>query len=303
MESHDEERLMYNNLNWGNNAGEYDIANLVTALHRVELTACFHILLPGPKHIWQFQELGYDYSINTCSDGVTVEESCRIEAKPVRWDYFEDSQRHRLYDVFSALNNLKKDYPEVFTTSSFDFDTGGMGKRLHLNATEMNVVVVGNFHVNYINMVCDFQHEGTWYDYMTGEELEITNTAESFAFAPGEYHVYIDTQLPTPDIYNPASVEDIYLESENNSSIILSYPNPCTGSFSVAIPDVIHGGILEDISYKVFDTLGKIVVSGTSPTKNIHINIDCMSPGIYSIRVQANCNSNILHFTSTIQKQ
>ena len=182
MESHDEERLMYNNLNWGNNAGEYEIENLETALRRVELTACFHILLPGPKHIWQFQELGYDYSINTCSDGVTVEESCRIEAKPVRWDYFEDSQRHRLYDVFSALNNLKKDYPEVFTTSSFDFDTGGMGKRLHLNATEMNVVVVGNFHVNSINMVCDFQHEGTWYDYMTGEELEITNTGRIICF-------------------------------------------------------------------------------------------------------------------------
>ena len=167
----------------------------------------------------------------------------------------------------------------------------------------MNVVVVGNFHVNSINMVCDFQHEGTWYDYMTGEELEITNTAESFAFAPGEYHVYIDTQLPTPDIYNTASVEDISLESENNSSIIVSYPNPCTGSFTVAIPDVIHGGILENISYEVFDTLGKKVVSGTSQTKNIHIDIDCMSPGIYSIRVQANCNSNILHFTSTIQKQ
>jgi len=138
---------------------------------------------------------------------------------------------------------------------------------------------------------------------MTGEELEITNTAESYAFAPGEYHVYIDTQLPTPDIFNPASVEDISSESENNSSIILSYPNPCTGSFAVAIPDGIYGGIMEDISYEVFDTLGKTVVSGKSPTQNIHINIDSMSPGIYSIRVQANYNSNILHFTSTIQKQ
>jgi len=89
----------------------------------------------------------------------------------------------------------------------------------------------------------------------------------------------------------------------NNSSFILSYPNPCTGSFAVAIPDGIYGGIMEDISYEVYDSLGKSVISGTSPTKNIQINIDSMSPGIYSIRVQAKCYSNILHFTSTIQKQ
>ena len=303
MESHDEERLMYNNLNWGNNAGEYEIENLETALRRVELTACFHILLPGPKLLWQFQELGYDYSINTCSDGVTVEESCRIEAKPVRWDYYEESERHRLYDVFSALNNFKKDYPEVCTTSNFVFDTGGMGKRLHLTSTDMNVVVVGNFHVNSINMVCDFQHEGTWYDYMTGEELEITNTSESYAFEPGEYHVYIDSQIPTPDIYDPASVEVIASESEGHSSNILSYPNPCTGSFTVEIPAGTTCRSMEDVSYEVFDTLGNRVISGTSPTKNIQINIDGMAPGIYSISVKAQCNSSIYHFTSTIQKQ
>jgi 1,4-alpha-glucan branching enzyme len=303
MESHDEERLMYNNLNWGNNSGDYDIEDQATALGRIELSACFHILLPGPKHLWQFQELGYDYSINTCADGVTVDESCRIEAKPVRWDYYEDSDRHRLYDIFSALNNLKKDYPEVFTTTNFGWDTYGFGKRLHLSSTNMNVVVVGNYHVNSINMVCDFQHEGTWFDYMTGDELEVNNTAESYAFSPGEYHVYIDTQLPTPEIYNPASVENMSHDTHENSSNILSYPNPCKDVFEIAIPDVIYGNITGDVSYEIFDKLGKRVLSGKSDSKILHINIHSLAPGNYGISIQAICHSSIVHLTSTIQKQ
>jgi hypothetical protein len=53
----------------------------------------------------------------------------------------------------------------------------------------------------------------------------------------------------------------------------------------------------------VYNTQGKSVSSGTSPTKNIQINIDGMAPGIYSINVKAECPSRINHYTSTIQKQ
>ena len=92
-----------------------------------------------------------------------------------------------------------------------------------------------------------------------------------------------------------------YADQRKNG--ILSYPNPCTGSFTVEIPAGISGETMADISYEVFDTLGKRVIYGTSPTKNIQINIDGMPPGIYSISVQAECNSSLYHFTSTIQKQ
>ena len=42
----------------------------------------FNLLMPGPRMLWQFEELGYDYSINTCTDGVTVNEDCRIAPSP-----------------------------------------------------------------------------------------------------------------------------------------------------------------------------------------------------------------------------
>ncbi len=71
MESHDEERLMYKNINFGRVNGAYNIKDLNTALKRNELGAAFGMLMPGPKMIWQFGELGYDYSINRCGDGTS----------------------------------------------------------------------------------------------------------------------------------------------------------------------------------------------------------------------------------------
>ena len=75
---------MYKALQYGNGEGSYQVTDLNTALARQEAIQCFNILLPGPKLLWQFEELGYDYSLNTCSDGVTISDDCRTEAKPVR---------------------------------------------------------------------------------------------------------------------------------------------------------------------------------------------------------------------------
>ena len=197
-ESHDEERLMYKNVQYGNGNSAYDASDVETALARMELTACFNIPLPGPKMIWQFGELGYDYSINTCSDGVTVSEDCRVDAKPVRWDYRDMASRYRIYQVMSALSALKRDHP-VFQTTDFNWDVWGTGKRLHLNGSEMNVVVAGNFQVTDLSMTPGFQHTGMWYDYFTGEALDVTDLEAAMDFAPGEYHLWTDVALETPE--------------------------------------------------------------------------------------------------------
>ena len=53
--------------------------------------------------MWQFGELGYDFSINFPSN---TEES-RTSPKPVKWDYKTDFFRHKLFLEYSALINLK----------------------------------------------------------------------------------------------------------------------------------------------------------------------------------------------------
>ncbi|HQM35503.1 MAG TPA: alpha-amylase family glycosyl hydrolase, partial [Candidatus Marinimicrobia bacterium] len=108
MESHDEERLMYKNLTWGNSAGSYNIKTLTTALERIKMTAAFFLTLPGPKMLWQFGELGYDYSI---------EYNGRLGEKRIRWDYYQEPDRLRLYKTFQALIKLRSEN-DVFTSAS-----------------------------------------------------------------------------------------------------------------------------------------------------------------------------------------
>ena len=132
MESHDEERMMYKNLQWGNGNGSYQVKDLSTALDRVELANTFFYTVPGPKMLWQFGELGYDYSINTCEDGVTIDPNCRLSPKPVPWDYTNEQDRIDVYNNVRALMHLRNNY-EAFQTTDFSMDVDQFWKTIHLN--------------------------------------------------------------------------------------------------------------------------------------------------------------------------
>ena len=77
MESHDEERMAYKNINFGNSSGAYNTKDTAVSLLRNEMCAAFLLSMPGPKMIWQFGELGYDYPINYCVNG-TINNNCRL---------------------------------------------------------------------------------------------------------------------------------------------------------------------------------------------------------------------------------
>src|SRR5664279_5946001 len=103
QESHDEERLMYKNEQYGNSSGAYSVKDLATGLQRNAAAAAFWAMAPGPRMLTEFGELGYDYSINWCTNG-TVDASggCRLTPKPIRWDYLQDSSRKKLHDVYAV---------------------------------------------------------------------------------------------------------------------------------------------------------------------------------------------------------
>jgi hypothetical protein len=109
MESHDEERLMFKNTSYGNSQNNYNIKELNTALNRIKLASVFFYTIPGPKMLWQFGELGYDYSINWPS-GTSDD---RLTPKPIMWSYYDNIERHALYRVNQELIKLKKNY-DVF---------------------------------------------------------------------------------------------------------------------------------------------------------------------------------------------
>jgi len=195
MESHDEERLMYKNMEYGNSSGDYNIKDEETALGRIAAVAPMYFMIPGPKMIWQFGELGYDYSINHCPDG-TISEDCRTSKKPVRWDYFNDIHRQEVYQSFAAMAQLKTS-SDAFIYGDYGKDLGGSVKRAWVSHSSMNVCAGSNFDVISHTIEPGFQHEGSWYNYFTGESIQVSN-GQTIDLEPGAFYVFTDQDMGRP---------------------------------------------------------------------------------------------------------
>jgi len=180
IESHDEERLNFKNINYGNSSGTYNIKDLATALKRQEMAAAFLMATPGPKMIWQFGELGYDVSIDF--NGRTGE-------KPIRWEYFNDSRRKSLYDAYAKYIKLKKNNA-VFNSTTYTQSLTGAIKYIKLGSGTNTIILVGNFDVTNQTANIDFGLPGTWVDAVSGSSINLGTTVYSTSLAPGEYHLY-----------------------------------------------------------------------------------------------------------------
>ena len=210
MESHDEERMMYRNLTYGNSAiPAHDVKNLDIALSRSGLAAAFYLVTPGPKMIWQFGELGYDFSINHCPDG-SMSSDCRTSRKPIPWsetlDYYHVPERKALYDRYAELLRLKTNFP-VFKTSNFNYSLDTYLKRMHLTTDDMKVTLLGNFDVVAQYITPYFQNTGTWYEYFTGEVRTVSGTTDQILLQPGEYRLY--SSIPFYSNYYAAASGDL----------------------------------------------------------------------------------------------
>lgn len=287
MESHDEERMMYKNITFGNNsqaANGYNVRTLATALRRSELATAFFLPVPGPKMIWQFGEIGYDKSIYTCSNGtVSTTGECRTDVKPILWNYLAVPERRRLYDVYSALAHLKADYP-VFSTSNISLNFSGYQKSMKLNGT-MNVVIVGNFNVVSGTNAPGFQHTGTWYDYFTGEALNVSDVNVALNLNAGEYHIYTDQALPVPPVF-VTSTEELAL-SVGSMTV---YPNPVENDLYMEL-SLINAA--NDVTLTLTDALGRPVSQqtlGALPAGESlqQIAVGDLSNGVYFLSLQVN---------------
>ena len=259
MESHDEERLMYKNLNYGNAAGAYSVKDLNTALKRNEMAAAFWAMIPGPKLLWQFGELGYDYSINQCQNA-TIDNSCRTSPKPIHWEYATNSNRLSLYNVYAQLIKLRllPAYTTTFTTGNLSYDLSGAFKWLQLNSDSLKVMVLGNFDVNAATASISFPSAGTWYNYLTDATYTAPAAAQSITLQPGEYYVFTNKNFRnivvtainepgTPVANNHLAI----LPNPVNTNGIIEYEIPASGKLMLDVWDLSgkRMTILED-AYK-----------------------------------------------------
>ena len=116
-----------------------DNGSVEVPMRRAGVSAAFFLLAPGPKMIWQFGEIGYDFSI---------EEGGRTGNKPVVTDkYMADKHRKALYDTYAKLIKFRNDNPEFFSGQSgvFSWNATSDVKTINGNAGGKKFHVVGNF--------------------------------------------------------------------------------------------------------------------------------------------------------------
>ncbi|WP_205461712.1 alpha-amylase family glycosyl hydrolase [Mangrovibacterium lignilyticum] len=267
MESHDEERLMYKNLQYGNSSGDYDITTVATALARNELGATFFFCLTGPKMIWQFGELGYDYSIDYNE---------RVGEKPVKWDYLDDPNRLELFDVYSAMLRLRMQFP-VFTSGNETRNLSGTVKSIQLVKDTHHITLIGNFGVTAQTIQAPFAETGTWYEFFTGQSYEVTSGTQAISLAPGEYRLYSDQQLPAFKELATA-VEDPLKQAEVSFNL---FPNPASRQVRIACPEKIT-------ALQIFSLDGKMMMQLHPNQPTVDVALDHLQTGMYLIHFSTN---------------
>jgi 1,4-alpha-glucan branching enzyme len=257
MESHDEERLMYKTLQWGNGEGSYQIKEFDFAIERQKMAAAFFLTVPGPKMVWQFGEMGYD---------VSIDYGCRVCEKPPHWEYLLDERRLKLVKTWRALLEMRRRY-KVFRDDQtiVDMFVSDSVKKIRLNSAAIKVVILGNFGTHTDNNVIPyFYHTGRWYDFFSGDSIEVTDKNAPLSIKAGEFYIYSDVKffLPDSDIIVSAA------EKPENRPLRFSlggaYPNPFNPATTIPF-SIAEAGKTELLIYNILGQRVKTLVSRFHP--------------------------------------
>ncbi|RED25293.1 putative secreted protein (Por secretion system target) [Flavobacterium cutihirudinis] len=277
-ESHDEERLMYRNLQYGASAGSYNVKTLNTALSRMSAVGAVSLLIPGPKMIWHFGELGWDDSIYTCSNGTindtstTIGGDCKLDTKPQpQWteNWLGDTNRNKIYNDWSKMINLKVTEPVFLGTATMaNANTLTINIKItnsSLATTQLkDVLIIANLDVTAKNVATGFQYTGTWYNLMDNTTLSVTDVNATISLAPGEYRIYGNktANLAIPDF-------------EKGSSVNL-YPNPVGNYFKLNVAAS---------KVQVYALTGQLVKSFNSNGNiDFQFGVSDLSTGMYVVK-------------------
>ena len=291
MESHDEERLMVKNLNFGNSFCDYDVRDLHTAINRIKLAASFFLTIPGPKMIWQFGELGYD---------VSIDENGRTGEKPILWEYFSDENRNKLYRTHKALLRLRNSHPAFTSDSSVvTLNLENPAKRIKISHPDLEVTIVGNFDVQTRNIRPSFANSGVWYNFFGGDTLNLSSTDTTFSLEPGEFHIFTSKKFEAPEGDLLGNISDGTQGGDgkipDQFNLYQNYPNPFNPSTTIRydLP------VAAEVTLQVYNILGREVMNlslgeqSPGTNKDIKLNFASLSSGVYLYRLQAGSDIKI----------
>ena len=278
-ESHDEERLMYKNIQFGANLGSYNVKTKSTALARMSALGAVTLLVPGPKMIWHFGELGMENSIFTCTDG-TVNTSaditsadCKLATKPQpQWtsNWLADSGRSKIYTDWSKMITMKINEPVFLGTTTMVSATTltPIIKVTNSNLTSSDlkdVVILANFDLSSKNIVPVFPYIGTWINLMDNTPITVTTVNDAISIPAGEFRIYGNKQA------------SLAIADYEKTTTIQLYPNPASSSFSLNI---------NTTKVQLFSITGQLVKSFEGNQSASHqFAVNDLNKGLYVVKV------------------
>lgn len=212
-ESHDEERMQYKCKKYGN--GDLQ-TNTAARLARVPENVAFNVLLNGSHMLWMWEEIGYDFSINSDIDNPNAyNESYRCNKKPrpdaIGRDYFSNKDRVAAFTQCAQVITLRTQLmPEVFegNPTSVSINSGSKLRKIQWGS---NVFVAANFDVTSNQAVT--LPSGTWYDYLNGA----STASGTYTLAPGELKVFTGTPVIAPTFANISKRDHTGIEEVTSS--------------------------------------------------------------------------------------
>lgn len=274
-ESHDEERIVYKALT---EAGQTQ-NNLPKVLKRLSAMGALHLLVPGPKMIYHFGDLGYDDSIFTCSDGTVntptggATGDCKLSTKPQnQWteNWLTNLDRKKVYDDWAKMIELKTTQ-NIFKNGQYAWNFSTTGKtRLDIWTSTTStpdlsyVFVLTNATNSVSNAAGNFPYAGTWYNLMDGTPLTVTSTSMLINIEADGFRVFGNKQalLSQPDF---------------NKATIVLHPNPSTGNFHINT-NVQH--------LSIYNSTGQLVKEFKGNFDTAHsYSIDDLINGIYLVKI------------------
>ncbi len=284
-ESHDEERLMYKNLMYGNsNNTAHDVKNLDVSLSRMSALGAVTLTVPGPKMIWHFGELGMENSIFTCNDGSVngpdgSDGDCKLDTKPQpQWteNWLGDTKRGKIYKDWARMIQLKTE--EAVFKGDYNMTSNNLTPSIEifdnsLPASGLNrVIVLANFDVTSKTMSTTIPSGQTWYDLMDYTGNTTYNSA-TVTIEAGQFRIF----------GNAAST--LSTDTFESFSSFAIYPNPVNSTFKIN---------KEVNMLDIYDLTGKRVKSFKGDfTQSDNFDISDLNQSIYLIKVE-NKNGQVL---------
>ncbi len=278
-ESHDEERLMYKNLQFGNSTNSaHNVKTLATSLSRMSALGAVSLLVPGPKMIWHFGELGWEQSIFACNNGVVNTPSdatagdCKLDTKPQpQWtgNWLGNTDRSKIYNDWAKMITLKINEP-VFLGSVTISSTNSVTPNIKIANSALastvlkDVLIISNFDVVARNVATGFPYAGTWYNLMDNSTLIVADVNQTINLQPGEYRI-LGNKTAT------LAISDF----EKEATIKL-YPNPSSNYFTLSA---------ETTKVEIYSITGQKVKQFDS-VKSIdqQFSISDLSKGLYLVK-------------------